>query len=164
MWFNQPYSYNVATDIGKKILTAREKFWRKILKMHKSYKVFNQNNFKVSYSSMPNISSIIKSHNKKILSNDKSKSSKSSYDCKDKSSCPINGNSLEQNVKCDILQESHPTERVYQQKHKRVFLNIDYANIKTNWNTIANKMQRICLISYGTRKAKTSTYHSHRVF
>ena len=47
---------------------------------------------------MPNISSIIKSHNKKVLSNDESKSSKSSCNCRDKSSSPLNGNCLQQNV------------------------------------------------------------------
>ena len=47
---------------------------------------------------MPNFSSIIKYYNKKILSNDESKSSKSSCNCRDKTSCPLNGNCLQQNV------------------------------------------------------------------
>ena len=66
--------------------------------MHKFYKIFNRNSVKVSYSSMPNISSIIKSHNKKLLSNDELKSSKSSCKCRGKSSCPLNGNCLQRNV------------------------------------------------------------------
>ena len=49
---------------------------------------------------MPNISSIIKSHNKKVLSNGVSKSSKSSCNCRDKCSCPLNDNCLQQNVIC----------------------------------------------------------------
>ena len=52
----------------------------------------------VSNSGYAPISSIIKSHNKKILRNDESKSSKSSCNCKDTSSCPPNGNCLQQNV------------------------------------------------------------------
>ena len=63
-------------------------------KTHKLYKIFNQ----VSYSSMPNTSSIINSHNKKVLSNDESKSPKSSCNCRDKPSCPLSGNCLQQNV------------------------------------------------------------------
>ena len=47
---------------------------------------------------MPNISSIIKSHNRKVLSKEGSKSSKSSCNCRDKSSCPFNGNCLQENV------------------------------------------------------------------
>ena len=36
-------------------------------KSHKFHKLFNCNNVKVSYSSLPNFASIINSHNKKIL-------------------------------------------------------------------------------------------------
>ena len=85
----------VATDIGKKIFLLLDK---RFPKTHKFYKIFNRNNVKVSYSLLPNISSIIKSHNKKVLSNNKSKSSKSSWNCRDKSSCPLNCNCSQQNV------------------------------------------------------------------
>ena len=95
IWFNPPCSCSVATDIGKKFSLLLDKHFPKT---HEFFKIFNWNNVKVSYSSMPNISSIIKSHSKKILSNDESKSSKSSCNCRDKSSCPLNGNCLQQNV------------------------------------------------------------------
>ena len=36
---------------------------------HKLHQIFNRNNVKVSYSCLPNVSNIIQSHNKKILSN-----------------------------------------------------------------------------------------------
>ena len=78
IWFNPPYSCSVATDMGKKFFLLLDKHFPKT---HKFYKIFNRNNVKVSYSSMPKISSIIKSHNKKVLSNDESKSSKSSCNC-----------------------------------------------------------------------------------
>ena len=92
IWFNPPYSCSVATDIGKKFFLLLDKHFPKT---HKFYKIFNRNNFKVSYSSMQNISGKIKYHNKKVLSNDASKSSKSSCNCRDKSSCPLNGNCLQ---------------------------------------------------------------------
>ena len=95
IWFNPPYSYSVATDIGKKFFLLQDKHFPKT---HKFYKIFYRNNVKVSYSSMPNISSILKSHNKKVLSNGVSKSSKSSCNCRDKCSCPLNDNCLQQNV------------------------------------------------------------------
>ena len=95
IWFNPTYICGVATDTGKKFFLLLGKHFPKT---HKVYKIFNRSNVKVSYSSMPNISSIIKSHNKKVLSNNESKSSKSSCNCRDKSSCPLNGNCLQQNV------------------------------------------------------------------
>ena len=62
VWFNPPYSCNVATNIGKKFLLLLDKHFSKAQKLSK---VFNRNNVKVSYSSMPNFASIINSHNKK---------------------------------------------------------------------------------------------------
>ena len=79
IWFNPPYSCSVATDIDQKLFLLLNKHFPKA---HKFYKVFSRNSIKVSYSSMPNISSITKSHNKKVLSNDESKSPKSSCNCK----------------------------------------------------------------------------------
>ena len=95
IWFNPPYSCNVANNIDKKVFLLLDKHFPKA---HKFYKIFNRNNVRVSYSSMADISSIIKSHNKKFLSNDKLKSSKYSCNFRDKSSCPLNGNCLQQNV------------------------------------------------------------------
>ena len=95
IWFNPTSSCSVATEIGNKIFLLLDKHFPE---MHKFYKIFNRNNVKVSYSSMSNISSIIKFHNKKALSNDESKSWKSSCNCRGKSSCPLNGNCLQQNV------------------------------------------------------------------
>ena len=95
IWFNPPYRCSVATDIGKKFFLLLDNYFPKT---HIFYKIFNRNNVKVSYSLMPDISSIIKSHNKKVFSNDESKSSKSSCNCRDRISCPLNGNCLQQNV------------------------------------------------------------------
>ena len=119
--------------------------------------------------SMPNISSIIKSHNKKTLSNDESKLSKSSCNCRDKSSCPLNGNCFQQNVVYCIkvirmnqftnknhphyigLTESFFKDRLYKDKNL-------FKYEKTN------DMQQNCLILYGTRRAKPLMYHSNGVF
>ena len=93
--FNRPYSYSVATDVGKTFFLLLDKHFPRT---HMFYKIFNWNNVKVSYSQMLNISSIIKSHNKMVLSNDRSKSSNSFWNCRDKSSCPLYCNYLQQNV------------------------------------------------------------------
>ena len=76
------------TDIHRQFFVLLDKDFPKT---HTFYEIFDRNNVKVSYSSMPNISIIIKSHHKQILSNNESISSKSSSNCKEKSFCPLNG-------------------------------------------------------------------------
>ena len=64
IWFNPPYSNNVKSNVGKQFLKLGR---RHFPKCHKLNKIFNKNTLKVSYSCMRNISSILTSHNKKIL-------------------------------------------------------------------------------------------------
>ena len=70
IWFNPPYSSNISMNINKSLLTILDKHFPK---SHKLYKIFNRNNVKISYSSMPNFASIIDSHNKKIINNNNTK-------------------------------------------------------------------------------------------
>ena len=85
--FNPPYSSNISTNNGKSFLTILD---RHFLKSHKLYKIFNWNNVKISYSSMPNFASIINSHNKKIINNNIPKPSAPTCNCRWKISCPLN--------------------------------------------------------------------------
>ena len=64
IWFNPLYSMNVKTNIARKFLQLLDKH---LPANHHLHMVFNRNNVKVSYSCMPNTSSIIKAHNKRIL-------------------------------------------------------------------------------------------------
>ena len=59
----------------------------KHVKMHYLHKLFNRNNVKVSYNSLPNSKSVINGHNKNILSVQENPSPCS---CRDKASCPLN--------------------------------------------------------------------------
>ena len=68
IWFNPPYSVNVETNIGKTFLKLFEKHF---LKTNKFHKIFNRNNVKVSCSCLPNFANMIKSHNNRILSEQK---------------------------------------------------------------------------------------------
>ena len=52
IWFNPPYSKNVLSKVGNQFLKLINKHFPR---HHKLYKLFNKNNVKVSYSSMPNI-------------------------------------------------------------------------------------------------------------
>ena len=68
IWFNPPFSQSVKTNIGKTFIKL---FKKNFPKHHKLKKIFNTNTLKLSYSCLKNISSIIKQHNTKILSNSK---------------------------------------------------------------------------------------------
>ena len=132
IWFNPSYSSNVSTNIGKSFLTILD---RHFPKSHKLYKIFNQNNVKISYSSLPNFASIINSHNKKIINNNIPKPSASLGNCPSKISCPLNGDCLQSSLvyicKADtsIITENHPlyiglTENTFKDqfyKHKNSF-------------------------------------------
>ena len=52
IWFNPPFSKNVATKIGRYFLNLLDKYFPRD---HKFHKILNRNNIKVSYSCMPNI-------------------------------------------------------------------------------------------------------------
>ena len=95
VWFNPPCSCNVATNIGKKFLLLLDKHF---LKADKLSKVFNRNNVKVSYSSMPNFPSIINSHTKKIFNENIAKPTSASYNCRVKVSCPLDGSCLQSSL------------------------------------------------------------------
>ena len=66
--FNPPYSVNVETNIGKTFLNLIDKHFPTTNKFHK---IFNRNNVKVSYSCLPNFANMIKSHNNRVLSEEK---------------------------------------------------------------------------------------------
>ena len=72
-----------------------EKNFFEIIKKHfnkkcKFSKIINRNNVKLSYSCMPNIASIIKRHNNKIMKTN-CKKLDDSWNCRKKESCPMKG-------------------------------------------------------------------------
>ena len=85
---------NVKTNIAKNFLQLIDKHFPPEYKLHK---IFHRNIVKVSYSCMANASSIIKSHNKKILeSQPESRTPK--CNCRDQDTCPLGGECLIDNV------------------------------------------------------------------
>ena len=64
IWFNPPYDKNDATNVAQRFLSLITKHFSRDRELKK---LFNRNNVKVSYSCMPNMASIIKSHNTRIL-------------------------------------------------------------------------------------------------
>ena len=84
IWFSPPYSINVSTNIDKSFLAILDKHFPK---SHELYKIFNRNNVKISYSSMPNFASVINLHNKKIINNNIPKPTAPTYNFRSKTSC-----------------------------------------------------------------------------
>ena len=93
IWFNPPFNAQVKTDIGKQFITLLNKHFPP---RHKFRKLFNKNNVKLSYSCTKNMSSIISSHNKKVLADKGPTPLRSGgCNCRNKSECPMNGSCLE---------------------------------------------------------------------
>ena len=64
IWFNPTYSKSVSTNIGMEFFKLLGLHFPK---QHPFHRLFNDNTVKLSYSCMPNMDSIVKAHNTKIL-------------------------------------------------------------------------------------------------
>ena len=89
-----PHSLNVKTNVARTFPRIVDK---KFTKTHRFSKLFNRNNLKVSYICLPNISSIISSHNKKVLT-DITPSTDPTCNCREKDTCPLNGKCYDKSV------------------------------------------------------------------
>ena len=107
-WFHPTFSVNVSTNIDKKVFSLLGKHFPKT---HQLHKLFNLNNVKVSYSSLPNFKSVINGHNKNIL-NEQEKPFPCSF--RDKTLCPLNGSCQHKNLvySCKVstpdIKQNHP--------------------------------------------------------
>ena len=133
LWYNPPYSKNVKTKIAEEFLKLIDKHFPE---RHKFHKLFNRNNVKVSYSSMPNMNAIINGHNKKVLSEEQNRDERT-CNCRNPEHCPVNGHCLtagvmyEATVNSDLPQYEQRiykgiTERVFKERnkeHKQTFNN-----------------------------------------
>ena len=59
LWYNSPFSVNVATNVGKEFFQLIDKYFPP---HHRLHKIINRNCVKMSYSCMPNIGDIINQH------------------------------------------------------------------------------------------------------
>ena len=88
------------TNLGRKFLSIVDRCFPK---NHPLHKIFNRHTLKLSYSCMPNIKTIISSHNKKLLSDyDQWQNLTQTLDkecnCRKKDQCPLEGKCLRPNV------------------------------------------------------------------
>ena len=97
IWFNPPYSKSVSTNIGKEFFKLLDVHFPK---QHPFHRLFNDNTVKLSYSCMPNMDSIVKTHNTKILKKKDEADAKEekACNCRDKASCPLGNDCLKTNV------------------------------------------------------------------
>ena len=111
IWFNPPYSKNVSTNIGQRFLRLISKHFPKASKLHK---IFNKNTVKVSYSCMPNMATIIKSHNNKIC-NDHVENTQKPCNCRIKEQCPLDGQCQANNIvyQGEVSNESETNTKLY---------------------------------------------------
>ena len=97
------------TNLGKKFLGIIDKCFPP---NHPLHKIFNRHTLKLSYSCMPNMKTIISTHNKKILSQDTAtpgptQQQERTCNCRKKPECPLEGKCLQPNV---VYQASVTTE------------------------------------------------------
>mgnify|MGYP006903939448 CR=1 FL=1 len=98
LWFNPPFSGIVKTNVAQKFLGLIDKHF----KDKPLGKYFNRNSVKVSYSCMPNIASIIASHNNKLISEphtEPGQKQKQECNCRGGvAACPLDGKCLQQSI------------------------------------------------------------------
>ena len=67
IWFNPSFNKNVSSSVAKRFLNLIDQHFPKSNKLHA---IFNRNTVKVSYSFTQNMSSMTKSHNKRVTNKD----------------------------------------------------------------------------------------------
>ena len=105
--FNPPFDKNVSTNVIKQFLNLIDQHFPESNKLHV---IFNRNTVKVSYSFTQNMSRIIKSHNKIVIS--KGVRELKSCNCRVKSECPLNGQCQVTDIiyKCTVLSPDKPNK------------------------------------------------------
>ena len=131
-WFNPPYSANVKTNIGKKFLKLVDKCFTP---NHKLHKLINRNTVKVSYSCMPNMKQVIAKHNSKIRQSPNQQENERSCNCRNTSTCPLDGKCLTQNsiYQATVKRQDNNKEETYIGLTEKTF-KIRYTGHKSTFN------------------------------
>ena len=110
IWFNPPFSVNVATNIGKMFFGLLHTCFPTNNKLHK---ILNKNTVKLSYSCMQNMKQIISNHNKTVLESTKIKEKQGkTCNCRDKNilpsqrPVPSKGSGLQGNCGTETLEKT----------------------------------------------------------
>ena len=158
LWYNPPFNAAVTTNIGKRFLDLIDKHFPKT-RSDNLHKIFNRHLIKLSYSCTPNMKSIIRTHNAKILAKvenqnqptkkdaKKEKSSKQtdkdtkeekSCNCRKSAECPLQGKCLQQTVVYKATIKTPTDTKTYIGSTENTFKQRYYAH-KNDMNKIQNR-------------------------
>lgn len=135
IWFNPPYSANVATNIGHKFLKIIDDSFPP---SHPLRKICNRNTLKLSYSCMPNVDNIIASHNKYLLANDDPSNAPTNDECncRKKENCPLAGQCQAQSI---VYQATVTRE---DSKEQQTYIGITEGSFKLRYNNHTNSFRK----------------------
>ena len=97
---------------------------------HALHKIFNKNTLKISYSSMPNVSSIITAHNKRLLRNETYSATTATCNCRKSVSCPLNGECQQEGVVYQAVIERQDNKEIQRLKDNDIKFSIKWRVIK----------------------------------
>ena len=112
-WYKPPWNSPVKTNLGRKFLHIVKKCFPK---KHPLHKIFNRHTLKLSYSCIPNMKSIIESHNKTVLSiftSTPATEHVKECNCRKKEQCPLEGQCLANNIVYQATVTSNTTTETY---------------------------------------------------
>lgn len=112
-WFNPPFSQNVKTNIGKQFLKLVD---RHFPPGHSLHRIFNRKTLKISYSCMPNMNTIIKAHNARVIRptcDETSTVKTNACNCRKKQECPLRGSCLVNSIVYKATVTSSEGEKMY---------------------------------------------------
>ena len=121
IYFNPPWSMNIRTKVGAKFLSLVRKHFPPGSPLHK---IFNLQTLKVSYSTLPNMESLISSHNKKVIAAAQETQEPTSYGCNCLPSvekCPLDGECKTPSLVYRADVEAEGTTRYYVGQTQRTF-------------------------------------------
>ena len=104
IWYNPPFSKNVATNVGRAFLKILDE---EFPENHVFHKIFNRNTVKISYSCMANLKQKIDGRNKSLLQKMTAPPILKACNCRRPADCPMAGNCLRSSV---IYQATVTTE------------------------------------------------------
>ena len=113
IWYNPQWNANVKTNLGRKFLNIIDRCFPN---GHPLHKIFNKHTLKLSYSCMPNIKSIISSHNKALLSDyhwSETQTNEKECNCRKKDQCPLDGKCLTENVAYQATVSTQSSSEIY---------------------------------------------------
>ena len=116
VWYNPPFNAAVTTNLGKRFLQLIDKYFTPGKpRSGNLHKIINRHCIKLSYRYTPNVGSIIKTHNEKVLKKTTTvpDNNKSTCNCQKAENCPLEGNCLQEAVVYKATVTTPTTTKAY---------------------------------------------------